>query len=211
LNLSLTARGYAVDATASGEEAIQVLRTSTVDIVLLDLMMPDTSGHAVLTSIRSWSAVPIIVLSVLADADEKVRALDAGADDYLTKVFDVEELVARIRVALRHRAPPTSFQSGPLAIDFEQRRVTVQGREVALTPTEYELLKALAEGNGKVLTHEALLQRGWGGAYGTERNYLHVYIRRMRHKLELDSANPRLLLTEPGVGYRLSTDEVLVG
>lgn len=210
LTVALTARGYAVELATGGQDALYQLRHKAPDVVLLDLMMPDLSGLEVLRHLRTWSKVPVIILSVLADAREKVEALDAGADDYLTKAFEVDELVARIRVALRHAAgmPPQSaiVQAGDLLIDLERRRVTVAGQEVGLSPTEYALLKALTDQAGRVLTHEALLTAVWGPTYGKERNYLHVYIRRLRHKIESDPTNPRYLIAEPGAGYRLQLD-----
>lgn len=210
LSVALTARGYAVGLATGGQDALSQMRRTATDVVLLDLMMPDLSGMEVLRRIRTWSKVPVIVLSVLADAREKVEALESGADDYLTKAFDVDELVARIRVALRHasgtRARTPLFQIGDLTIDLERRRVSLAGQEVGLSPTEYAILKALADEDGRMLSHEALLKAIWGPTYGTERNYLHVYIRRLRLKIEPDPANPRYLITEPGAGYRLQLD-----
>lgn len=210
LHVALTARGFVVNEAFGGREALRLLKEYPTDVVLLDLMMPDLPGLQVLRQIRSWSRVPVIVLSVVADVREKVQAIESGADDYLTKAFDVDELVARIRLALRHAGGPDSaspvFVGGDLFIDFERRRVSLKGENVALSPTEFAILKALAEADGKVLTHEALLKAIWGPMYGTERNYLHVYIRRLRHKIESDPSNPRLLITEPGAGYRLQAD-----
>lgn len=210
LSVALAARGYEVDLATGGQDALHQLRHASPDLVLLDLMMPDLSGMDVLRQIRTWSQVPVIILSVLADAREKVEALDSGADDYLTKSFDMDELVARIRVALRHasEAPRRTpvIRVGDLAIDLERRRVVLAGNEVGLSPTEYAILRALAEEDGRLLTHEALLKAVWGPKYGTERNYLHVYIRRLRHKIESDPTNPRYIITEPGAGYRLQAD-----
>jgi len=208
LRTGLTARGYTVETAADGRESLERLHQAVPDVVLLDLMMPDMPGIEVLRQVRAWSSVPIIVLSVLADEQTKVDALDAGADDYLTKAFGMDELVARIRVALRHAGgtDPTApiFRTGQLIIDFERRRVTVGDEEVALSRTEYSLLKTLAQNAGKVLTHHMLLREVWGPSFVSEHNYLHVYIRRLRHKIEADPADPRYVLTEPGAGYRLA-------
>jgi two-component system KDP operon response regulator KdpE len=165
------------------------------------------SGMEVLAQLRERTSTPVIVVSVRETEADKVRALDLGADDYLTKPFGVDELLARVRVALRHAARSTStdaiFRSGSLTIDRERRRVEVAGREVHLTPTEYALLTALAAHPGSVLTERALLQRVWGPEYGSENHYVHVYMGRLRKKLEIDPNGPRLIRTEPGVGYRL--------
>lgn len=210
LRTGLTARGYAVDTAAGGREGLERIQQAVPDVVLLDLMMPDLSGIDVIRQVRSWSSVPIIVLSVLTQEREKVEALDCGADDYLTKAFGMDELVARIRVALRHAggtetAAPV-FRTGDLTIDFERRRVTLRDEEVPLSPTEYAILKALARNAGKVLTHTMLLREVWGPMYGSEHNYLHVYIRRLRRKIEPDATSATYLITEPGAGYRLQMD-----
>jgi two-component system, OmpR family, KDP operon response regulator KdpE len=176
-------------------------------VVLLDLLLPDLPGTTAIESLRSWSRVQIIVLSVLGTEQEKVRALNLGVDDYLTQLFGLDELVARIRVARRRVASSAMvapvFRTGDLAIDFERRRVTVGERAVSLTPTEYAVLKALAERAGQVLTHRSLLRAVWGPVDGTEDYYLHLYIGRVRRKIESDPAHPRHLITEPGAGYRL--------
>jgi two-component system KDP operon response regulator KdpE len=178
---------------------------------LLDLGLPDADGVDAIRDIRGYSSTPIVVLSARSAERDKVVALDVGADDYLTKPFGVDELLARIRVALRHSARPASgadavFRAGDLEIDFERRRVSVAGSEVHLTPTEYGLLKALATHPDKVLTDRMLLQQVWGAEYASEDHYLHVYVARLRKKLEADPQKPHFLLTEPGVGYRLLTD-----
>jgi two-component system KDP operon response regulator KdpE len=191
----------------TGEEALRVDPSFHSDVVLLDLVLPDMSGMEVLAQLRERTSTPVIVVSVRETEADKVRALDLGADDYLTKPFGVDELLARVRVALRHAARSTStdaiFRSGSLTIDRERRRVEVAGREVHLTPTEYALLTALAAHPGSVLTERALLQRVWGPEYGSENHYVHVYMGRLRKKLEIDPNGPRLIRTEPGVGYRL--------
>ncbi|MBI3976553.1 MAG: response regulator transcription factor, partial [Chloroflexi bacterium] len=180
LRIGLAARGYVVETAAGGNEGLDRLQRGVPDVVVLDLMMPDLPGADVIRQIRMWCSVPVIVLSVRTEEQEKVRALDLGADDYLTKPFGMEELVARIRVALRHAGgtdlTKPIFCTGELAIDFERRQVLVAGHEVAMTPTEYSILKVLAQHAGKVLTHRMLLQAVWGPGYGTETNYLHVYI-----------------------------------
>jgi two-component system KDP operon response regulator KdpE len=210
LRTGLQARGFVVDAVEGGRAALKGVETGHPDVILLDLMLPDLTGTAIIEQVRTWSRVPIIVLSVVGGETEKVRALNLGADDYVTKPFGLDELVARIRVALRRvassdRVAPV-FRVGDLVIDFEQRRVTMRGNVVALTPTEYAILKALAERAGQVLTHRALLQAVWGPEYGTEDYYLHVYIGRIRRKVEPDPARPRYVTTEPGAGYRLRLD-----
>lgn len=208
---NLTAHGFQVESAESWEQARELLARRP-DVILLDLGLPDADGVDVIRDIRGYSSTPIVVLSVRSDERDKVAALDVGADDYLTKPFGVDELLARIRVALRHSArPPTGadavFRTGDLEVDFERRRVAVAGSEVHLTPTEYDLLKALAGHPDKVLTDRMLLQQVWGSEYGSEDHYLHVYVARLRKKLEADPQKPRYLVTEPGVGYRLLTDE----
>lgn len=176
------------------------------DVVILDLSLPDADGIEVCRELRTWTHVPILVLSVRDDESDKVAALEAGADDYLTKPFGMRELIARIRVALRHVSPPRTesvFQTGDLVIDFERRRVTVSGTEVHLTPTEYEVLKYLAQHVGKVVTHHMLLRAVWGPAYESEAHYLRVFINQLRQKIEPAPSRPHFVLTEPGVGYRL--------
>lgn len=210
LRTGLTARGYSVETVAGGQECLERLRQRPPDVVLLDLMMPDLPGIDVLRQIRTWSSVPVIVLSVLGDERTKVEALDAGADDYLTKAFGMDELVARIRVALRHAGgtDPSApiFRTGDLAIDFERSRVTLGTEELSLSRTEYSVLKTLAQNAGKTLTHRMLLREVWGPSYASEYNYLHVYIRRLRRKIERDPADPQYVLTEAGAGYRLALD-----
>jgi two-component system, OmpR family, KDP operon response regulator KdpE len=189
------------------------------DVVILDLALPDLDGLEVVRRLRGWSRVPIIVLSVRgADAD-KISALELGADDYLTKPFSMGELLARIRVALRHasqaggsgnEAGSARFVTGDLTLDFERRVVTMAGAEVHLTPTEYEVLKYLALNAGKVITHRTLLRAVWGPQYADEAHYLRVFVGQLRRKLEPDPSRPRYLLTEPGIGYRLRSSEAAV-
>jgi two-component system KDP operon response regulator KdpE len=205
---NLAGHGFDVRGAESGEEGLDLETRYHPDLVLLDMVLPDISGTDVIARLRERTSIPIIVLSVRGAEAEKVRALELGADDYLTKPFGVDELLARIRVALRHAARSGSghdsiFRSGELAVDLERREVTVAGSRVHLTPTEYALLGALIANAGRVLTDRALLQRVWGPEYGSEDHYLHVYMARLRKKLERDPGNPRHLRTEPGVGYRL--------
>jgi two-component system KDP operon response regulator KdpE len=213
LRAGLTSRGYVVETAEGGREGVERLRREPPDVVLLDLSMPDLDGVEVIRQVRRWSRVPIIVLSVCDDEHQKVRALDTGADDYLTKPFGLDELLARIRVSLR-RAGATDatapvFRLGELVVDYERRRVTVAGQSVSLTPTEYGLLKVMTQHVGKVVTHRTLLREVWGPDYEAAAHYLHVYIARLRRKLEPNSTNARYLVTEPGAGYRLWCDELL--
>jgi len=208
---NLSAHGFQVEGAETWERARELLAHGP-DVILLDLGLPDAEGDAVIREIRSYSSTPIVVLSARTAERNKVAALDLGADDYLTKPFGVDELLARIRVALRHSArPPTGadavFRTAGLEVDFEHRRVSVDDREVHLTPTEYDLLRTLVSHPDKVLTDRMLLQQVWGYEYGSEDHYLHVYIARLRKKLEADPQNPRFLITEPGVGYRLVTSD----
>jgi two-component system, OmpR family, KDP operon response regulator KdpE len=205
---NLARHGFQVETAESGGEALESYQRLHPDLVLLDLGLPDMDGMDVIRSVRSRDNIPIIVLSVRGAESVKVAALDLGADDYLSKPFGVDELLARIRVALRHVVRPTSgagaqFRTGELEVDLELRRVTIEGREVHLTPTEYLLLKAFISYPNKVLTDRMLLQHVWGPEYGSEAHYLHVYVARLRKKLEEDPQRPRYLVTEPAVGYRL--------
>jgi two-component system KDP operon response regulator KdpE len=207
LRTSLTAQGYDVIEAATGKDALAAIARDAPDLVILDLGLPDLSGVDVIRAVRTDSTVPIIVLSVRDDERGKVEALDLGADDYVTKPFGVEELVARIRTALRHRfqaqgAKPL-FVAGELAVDLVRRRVKRAGEEVHLSPKEYDLLAELVANAGKVLTHRHILTKVWGPAHTEDAQYLRVFIRHLRHKLEPDPARPRYILTEPGVGYRL--------
>jgi two-component system KDP operon response regulator KdpE len=208
---NLAAHGFRVEAESAGREGLDREPSFHADLVLLDLGLPDMSGLDVITELRERTSTPIIVLSIRGAETDKVRALDLGADDYLTKPFGVDELLARVRVALRHAGRTSGtdavFQTGDLRIDRQRRTVEVDRSGVHLTPTEYALLTALASQPGTVLTERALLQRVWGPEYGSENHYLHVYMGRLRKKLEADPAQPRYIRTEPGVGYRLIEHE----
>jgi two-component system KDP operon response regulator KdpE len=212
LRASLSAHGYRLAEAATGQQALVEAATRTPDLVLLDLGLPDVDGVEVARRVREWSAVPIIVLSARGQESDKIRALDAGADDYLTKPFGVGELLARMRVALRHAARvaaglgESAFESGDLRVDLGARRVFVRGEEVRLTRTEFNLLATLAKHAGKVVTHRQLLQEVWGPGSTGQSHYLRVYMGQLRHKLEEDAARPRYLLTETGVGYRLAVE-----
>ena len=211
LRTNLAAHGYEVLSATTGAEAQAAYAARHPDLLLLDLGLPDVDGLELVEHIRAHAATPIVVLSARGAERDKVRALDLGADDYLTKPFGMDELLARVRVALRHAAHPTSgsapvFRCGDLAVDLERRQVTVSGHEVKLTPTEYALLRAFITHPDKVLTRRMLLQAVWGPEYGTEAHYLHVYVASLRRKLEADPQRPRYLLTDPGVGYRFSTE-----
>jgi two-component system KDP operon response regulator KdpE len=205
LQTSLRGAGYEVDTATTGEQALTSAAVRPPDAVILDLVLPDRRGTDVTRELRAWSTVPVIVLSVVDDEHDKVAALDAGADDYVTKPFGVDELLARLRAALR-RAEPSGepvLEIGDLRIDFGARSVSFEGRTVQLTPHEYSLLTLLARNEGKLLTHRAILREVWGRAYADESHYLHVYVSQLRRKLEPDPARPRYILTDPGVGYRL--------
>ncbi len=209
LRISLEAQGYRVSEAERGADAIVAAAHLRPDLVVLDLGLPDMEGHEVLHRLREWTQTPVIMLSV-RDADrDKVAALDAGADDYLTKPFSLQELTARIRVALRHALPAhgsphnARFESGALRVDLAARTVNMGGAPVKLTPTEYALLRLMIQHAGKVLTHKQILREVWGPEYVGETHYLRVYFAQLRQKLEENPALPRLLITEPGVGYRL--------
>ncbi len=207
----LEARGYQVLSAATGREALRALPRWRPDLVLLDLMLPDVSGLEVCSQMRAEAQTPLIVLSARGEERVKIEALDLGADDYLTKPFGMGELLARIRVALRRgtvgQGGAAIFTRDELSIDFDRRRVEVAGREAHLTPIEYALLKELALHAGKVLTQRMLLRAVWGPAYVDQGHYLRVHIGHLRRKIEPDPAQPRYILTDPGVGYRLSVDE----
>jgi two-component system KDP operon response regulator KdpE len=175
------------------------------EAVSLDLLLPDGTGTEVFRELRRWSSAPILVLSAVGDEKEKIAALDAGADDYVTKPFSGDELLARLRAALRRTAPSgeSVIEIGELRIDRDKRSVSMAGNPISLTPTEWDLLRLLAENEGKLLTHPTILREIWGPAYREESNYLHVYVSHLRRKIEPDPARPRYLLNQPGVGYRL--------
>jgi two-component system KDP operon response regulator KdpE len=206
LRASLVAHGYTVFETTTGEEALAAMVSARPDIVILDLGLPDMDGVEVMARVREWSAVPIVILSVHGDEPTKIRALDAGADDYLTKPFVIGELLARLRAALRRRAAPPGgarLTAGDLAVDISRHLVTLAGQPVQLTPTEYDLLRVLMTHAGKVLTHGQLLREVWGGASESEAHLLRVNISNLRRKIEPEPARPQFILNEPGVGYRV--------
>jgi two-component system, OmpR family, KDP operon response regulator KdpE len=212
LQRSLAAHGFEVFTAQSGEEALEAVAHYRPDVMLLDLGLPGMSGLEVAKAVRAQSNLPIIVLSVKDTERDKVLALDLGADDYVSKPFGMNEVLARIRVALRHSAQVESgtepiFTAGPLSVDFAHRQVLLDGQEVKLTPTEYDLLKALIKNRGKIMTRQMLLSQVWGTGYGAESHYLHVYVGQLRRKIEPDPANPRFILTISGVGYRFSADD----
>ncbi len=206
LRVNLEAHGYRVVEARTGQEGITEAAQCRPDVVLLDLGLPDLDGVRVLQRLREWSRVPVVVLSVRDREDDKIAALDHGADDYVTKPFSTGELLARLRAA-QLRAQPTTeltvFRSGQLEVDLTARLVRRKGREVKLTATEYSLLRLLVQHAGKVLTHRQILREVWGPTYVEQTHYLRVYVAHLREKLEADPTRPRLLLTEPGIGYRL--------
>jgi len=209
LRLTLGTQDYNVIEAVTGEQALRHAALSSPDLVILDLGLPDMDGTDVTRRLREWSAIPIIVVSARGKEGAKVAALDAGADDYLTKPFGVAELLARIRVALRRRAaanPQTGdpvYEVGQLRADLSKREVAVAGNVVHLTPNEFKLLSVLVKNQGRVMTHRQLLKDVWGPGSTEESHYLRVYMNQLRQKLEADAARPKYLLTEPGVGYRL--------
>ncbi|MCX6071778.1 MAG: response regulator transcription factor [Chloroflexi bacterium] len=207
----LTAKQFRVTTAARGEEGLTLAAAEAPDLIILDLSLPDLDGIEVCRRLREWTQVPIIVLSVRDTVKDKVAALDRGADDYLTKPFSIEELLARIRVALRHSAQSKGsgesiIRSGPLEIDLAEYRVTRNGVEVRLTATEFKLLAHLAANAGRVLTHHAILSAVWGPEYAEHVEYLRVYMRQLRKKLEADPDHPEILTTEPGIGYRFMAE-----
>lgn len=205
LRTGLLGHGYQVDVAENGEEALTMLATQPPDVVVLDLVMPHVDGFEVLRQTRAWSQIPVIVLSARGQERDKISALDLGADDYLTKPFGMEELLARLRAVLRRARAPIELTStfGDVTIDFARHVVTKGKIEVHLTPTEYDLLAVLVRDAGKVLTHRLLLERVWGNYAAENLQQLRVYINYLRRKLEDDPARPHWLVTEPGVGYRL--------
>jgi two-component system, OmpR family, KDP operon response regulator KdpE len=209
LRASLSSHGYRLTEARTAADGLAQAAARSPDVILLDLGLPDADGIDVTGELREWNRAPIIVLSARGQDEDKIKALDAGADDYLTKPFSVGELLARIRVALRHAAQPPNgdrqleFIDGDLRVDLVARTVVVRGQEVHLTPTEYKLLTTLIRYAGRVVTHRQLLSEVWGAAHAERTQYVRVYMGQLRAKIEADPARPRLLLNEPGVGYRL--------
>jgi two-component system, OmpR family, KDP operon response regulator KdpE len=210
LRVSLTGQGYDLVESSTGRDGIMQAASRQPELIILDLGLPDIDGMEVIQEVRGWSRVPIIILSARGQEHQKVDALDAGADDYLTKPFSIGELVARIRVALRHalrdigESGEPAFDSNGLRVDFVRRQVFANEEEVHLTPNEYRLLTTLIKHAGKVITHKQLLQEVWGPDSIYETHYLRVYMAQLRRKIEADPARPRFLQTEPGVGYRMA-------
>jgi two-component system KDP operon response regulator KdpE len=205
LRATLRGAGYTVDTAATAAEALTSAAAHPPEAVILDLVLPDGSGTDVCRELRTWTTAPVVVLSAVGEEREKIAALDAGADDYVTKPFSVDELLARLRAVLR-RATTSSdpvIAVGDLSIDIAERTVTMRGERIKLSPHEFDLLRVLAQSQGKLLTHKMLLREVWGPAYQVEAHYLHVYVSHLRRKIEPDPSSPRYLLTEPGAGYRL--------
>jgi two-component system, OmpR family, KDP operon response regulator KdpE len=207
LQINLTTNGYEPVEASTGQEALRQAAHWRPDLILLDLGLPDVVGLTVLERLREWTQVPVIVLSVRGTEQDKIAALDRGADDYLTKPFGIGELLARLRVAHRHAQPapePILYTKDDICVDLTSRQVTVKGAPIKLTPTEYNLLRLLVQHAGKVVTHRQLLSAVWGEAYVHEIHCLRVYFAQLRQKLEANPALPQLILTEPGIGYRLA-------
>jgi two-component system KDP operon response regulator KdpE len=205
LAINLRARGYDVELAEDGRAALDLAARSHPDVVVLDLGLPELDGVDVIRGLRGWSRVPIIVLSVRDAEGDKVAALDAGADDYVTKPFGMDELLARLRAALRRAAPSeeeATVETADFAIDLAAKRVTREGAEIRLTPTEWHLVEVLVRNRGRLVTQRQLLQEVWGPEYGEETNYLRVYMAQVRRKLEPEPSQPRYFITEPGMGYR---------
>ncbi len=205
LRVCLEGNGYRVLEAASGQEGLSEAAQHPPDVVVLDLGLPDMDGVTILKRLREWSHVPVIILSVRDREDDKIAALDNGADDYVTKPFSTGELLARLRVAQRHASPTgdlTVFRAGQLEVDLTARVVKLNGKEIKLTATEYSLLRLFVQHSGKVLTHNQILKEVWGPNYTEQTHYLRVYIAHLREKLEAEPSKPRLIITEPGVGYR---------
>jgi two-component system, OmpR family, KDP operon response regulator KdpE len=206
LHAALNAQGYTVYEASQGQEALNAVVTDRPDLIILDLGLPDIDGVEVTRRLREWTHIPIIILSVREQESDKIAALDAGADDYLTKPFSSGELMARMRVALRRSMQTSSepvFETDDLKVDLAHRKVLIAGQEILLTPTEYDLLRVLVQNAGKVLTHRQLLRQVWGSAYEAEAHLLRVNMSNLRRKIEPDPTRPHYILTEPGVGYRL--------
>ena len=205
LTTNLRGAGYDVATATTGEEALTAAALHPPDAVILDLVLPDARGTQIARELRGWSSAPIILVSAVGEEAEKIAALDAGADDYVTKPFAIGELLARLRAVLRRAGPATEpvLEIGGLRVDLEKRAVTVDEKPVRLTPHEFDLLRVLAQNEGKLLTHRTILREVWGLAYQQESSYLHVYVSQLRRKIEPDSARPQYIITEPGAGYRL--------
>ena len=205
LATNLRGAGYEVETASTAADGLQAAALQPPDAVVLDLLLPDGTGTEVCRELRTWSDAPIVLVSAVGDEDEKIAALDAGADDYVTKPFAMGELLARLRAVLRRAGQPGDpvIEIGELRLDLERSLVTVDGEQVHLTPREFRILRLLAQNEGKLLTHRTILREVWGPAYGDESNYLHVYLSQLRRKIEPDPTSPRYLLTEPGAGYRL--------
>jgi two-component system KDP operon response regulator KdpE len=205
LQTSLRGAGYEVETAETAEHALAAAAMRPPEAVILDLVLPDGTGTDVVRELRTWSSAPVIVLSAVEDEREKVAALDAGADDYVTKPVGIDELIARLRAVLRRMAPASEpvLQIGELELDLDKRELRVAGAPVHLTPHQFELLRLLALNEGKLLTHRTILHEVWGPGYGDESNLLHVHVSQLRRKIEPDPTRPRYLLTAPGAGYRL--------
>jgi two-component system KDP operon response regulator KdpE len=205
VSANLRGAGYDVDTASTGEDALANAAMRPPDAVILDLVLPDKSGTEVTRELRQWSTAPVILLSAVGDESDKVAALDAGADDYVTKPFGIEELLARLRAALRRSTASGEpvLEVGELKLDLDKRLASFDGRTLTLTPHEFNLLRFFMQNEGKLLTHPAILRDVWGPQYHDESHYLHVYVSQLRRKIEPDPARPRYLLTEPGAGYRL--------
>ena len=209
VSANLRGAGYEVETAATGEDALAAAAMHPPDAVILDLVLPGKSGTEVTRELREWSKAPVILLSAIGDERDKVAALDAGADDYVTKPFGIDELLARLRAALRRAAPSGEpvLEVGELRVDLEKRSASFAGRHLTLTPHEFALLRIFMQNEGKLLTHPLLLREVWGPQYHDESHYLHVYVSQLRRKVEPDPARPRYILTEPGAGYRLVDPE----
>jgi len=206
LSVSLRAHGFVTEEVATGRDGINRTAFFKPDLMIVDLGLPDMDGKEIIRAIRQWSNAPLIVLTARDQEQEKIDALDAGADDYITKPFSIGELMARIRVCLRRMAAGENeplLICGGLTVDLIQRRVTVDGHEIKLTPTEYEIMKLLAQHAGRVLTHKQLLKAVWGNSYEGDTHYIRVYVGQLRRKIENDPAQPKYIITESGIGYRL--------
>lgn len=209
LNIALTGNGYNITEAATGNDGLTQAAIFHPDIIILDLGLPDCNGHEVIGKLREWTHIPIIILSVREQESEKITALDAGADDYITKPFTIGELLARIRVALRHSIKTVDepvLKFGEINLDIPRRIVTLKGEDLKLTPTEYEILKYLAKNADRVVTQRQLLKAVWGPNHQEHTHYLRIYIGQLRHKIETDPTQPRYIITEAGIGYRLVKD-----